>query len=79
MKVLIILLAILAGVWFWRSRRQKSLTERQRPTVEPPPADAGTAPMVACAVCGVHVPPTEVITGRLGSYCSVAHRQRAEG
>ena len=79
MKVLIILLAILAGVWIWRSGRDKSLGARQRPPVEPPSEKAATQPVVACLVCGVHVPSSEAFIGREGSYCCPAHRQRAEG
>ena len=79
MKALVILLAILAGVWIWRSGRGKRL-----PASPPPPADASTMdteaqPMVACRVCGVHVPPSEAVVGHEGSYCCPAHRQQAEG
>ena len=80
MKVLIILLAILAGVWIWRSSRDKSLGAGPRPPpVEPPSGTSGTQQMVACRVCGVHVPSSETLIGREGSYCCAAHRQRAEG
>ncbi|WP_413893051.1 PP0621 family protein [Candidatus Skiveiella danica] len=79
MKALIILLAILAGVWLWRSGRQKSLGGRANPPPEPPASGREAASMVACAVCGVHVPPSEAVAGRQGSYCSAAHRRQAEG
>jgi len=78
-KALIILLAILAGVWLWRSGRQKNLENRGRPPAGPPSNGGGTPSMVACAVCGVHVPPADAVTGRQGSYCSAAHHHQAEG
>lgn len=79
MKFLILLLAILAGVWIWRSGRDKRLADRTPPPVDPSTKNTGTQPMVACRHCGVHLPGADAIAGRLGSYCSTAHRQQAEG
>ncbi len=70
MKLLVVLLVILFGVWLWRSRR---LAERQS---EAPPKALQN--MVTCAVCGVHLPQSEALTGARGLYCSAAHRQQAE-
>jgi len=34
--------------------------------------------LVPCARCGVHVPRSRLVAGRLGSYCSEACREAAE-
>ena len=74
MKLLILLLAILAGVWLWK--RGRRLERGRQETTRPNPR---TLPMVRCARCGTHVPGNEVVTGAQGSYCSAAHRREAEG
>jgi uncharacterized protein len=75
MKLLILLLAVLAGVWLWRRGRQPT------PLRRPPPQDgqAPALPMVRCGRCGTHVPGHEAVAGRRGSYCSAAHRRESEG
>jgi uncharacterized protein len=44
-----------------------------------PAANARTAvtEMVACEVCGVHLPKSEALIGSRGIYCSEAHRRQA--
>lgn len=73
MKLLVVLLAILFGVWLWRRGR----------TLKAPQARGGAPgaplPMVRCRHCGVHLPRAAAVTGRAGDYCSPAHRQEAEG
>ncbi len=71
MKLLIVLLAVLLGVWLWRSRRVSA----QRPTT-PPPQELPA--MVPCQVCGVLLPHTEALTTARGVYCGLAHRKQAE-
>ncbi len=78
MKALIILLAVLAGVWLWRQGRRKDLAERRRPDEGQPAAPAIPQKMVRCPVCGVHLPLGDAQVGRQGEYCSAAHRQQAE-
>ena len=73
MKLLVVLLAVLAGVWLWQRGRQRQVP----PPTRPGPAPA--LPMVRCARCGTHVPDNEAITGRRGTYCSIAHRRESEG
>jgi uncharacterized protein len=34
--------------------------------------------MVCCRQCGVHTPKTDAVTGKLGVYCCVEHRQSSE-
>lgn len=73
MKALVVLLVLLFGVWLWR--RGRTLPPPQRPKAGP----VQTLPMVRCARCGVHVPSDDVIVGRAGSYCTLAHRRESEG
>lgn len=73
MKLLIVLLAVLLGVWLWRSRRP--------PPPAKPPKSRQAAPlqeMVACQVCGLLLPQDDATTSARGVYCSSAHRQQAE-
>lgn len=75
MKLLVVLLALAAGLWLWRSARQS-------PTVGPKhpgkPARKGPQVIVACSLCQVHVPQGDALTGRNGQYCCAAHRLQAE-
>jgi len=71
MKLLLVLLAILFGVWLWRSRRIA-----ERPSA--PRTQAKLQNMVTCQVCGLHLPSTEAVTTARGVYCGDAHRQQAE-
>lgn len=72
MKALIVLLVLLFGVWLWR--RGRTL-----PPSRQPPRPTQTLPMVRCARCDVHVPSDDVVVGRSGSYCTLAHRRESEG
>ena len=40
--------------------------------------EEGGAMMLACAQCGLHLPPNEALPGKTGVYCSEAHRAMAE-
>lgn len=74
MKALVVLLAILFGVWLFKRGQAKRRSPMPRAPRQLPPQT-----MAACAHCGVHVPESSLIAGRLGRYCSAAHRQEAEG
>jgi uncharacterized protein len=74
MKLLLVLLVVLVGVWLWRTNRQSDpKLKRQTPKAAPKPLD-----MVRCALCSIHVPSAEAIQGKKGLYCCADHRQRAE-
>jgi uncharacterized protein len=73
MKLTVLLLALLGGVWLWQ--RGGRVKDAQAPTREP----AAPKPMLRCAHCGVHVPGEEAVAGQRGSYCGAAHRREAEG
>lgn len=79
MKYLLVLAVVTVAFWIWRNNRRTDAAERARQ--QPPPrADAaGPIAMVACRTCGTHLPHTEAVQGREGSYCSAEHRQRLEG
>lgn len=74
MKYLLVLAVVLIGVWLWRSGR---LADQQR---KAPPSKPAAEPqdMVRCQLCSVHFPKADSVPGKLGAYCSVEHRQRAE-
>lgn len=71
MKLLIVLLAILFGVWLWRRGRKVSRAAARQKQLQ-------TEDMIACAHCGVHVPRSTSVTGHRGSYCCAAHQHQAE-
>jgi uncharacterized protein len=73
MKYALIFGLVLLVVWLWRSNRQKVSRARgpTAPTLQ-------TTEIVACAVCKVHLPRSEALTGKHGLYCSAAHQQQAD-
>ncbi len=74
MKLLLVLLVVLFGVWLWRSRRPPPPSPPRRD----PAAKPGAAEMVRCAVCGLHLPQADAQLTARGAYCSVEHRQQIE-
>jgi uncharacterized protein len=78
MKYLLVMALVLVVFWIWRHNRD---TERRdaAPVSPPAPQKPGTAitEIVACEVCGVHLPKTEALIGNKGIYCSDAHRRQA--
>lgn len=74
MKYLVVLALVGLLFWKWQGQRNGRLHQRKPPT----PSQAGSTPMLACALCGLNVPQPEVVQGRKGWYCCEAHRQRAE-
>jgi uncharacterized protein len=73
MRAFLLLVLVLIVVWLWRSSRSGSSNGRKTPPGQPQPQA-----MVACALCGVHLPQADALAGRQGLYCSAEHRQRAE-
>lgn len=74
MKLLIVLLAVAAGVWLWQRGRARALRDAAAPR-----KSTKALPMVRCARCGTHVPGNEAVVGQRGSYCTSAHRRESEG
>ena len=80
MKYLLVAVLVLVVFWLWRHNRD---TERRDAAAARPPAPSkpGTAvtEIVACQVCGVHLPKSDALIGDTGMYCSDAHRRQAGG
>lgn len=83
MKILIFLLAVLLGVWLWRRNRLADQKRRSQNTENAPAKDAQAptslqpSPMLSCQHCGVHMPETDMVKGKMGVYCSAAHCEAA--
>ena len=69
----LLLLALLAGVFFYARRGRPSEPEARKP---PPPAPPQT--MLRCAECGMHLPADEALPGKGGVFCGAAHRASFE-
>jgi uncharacterized protein len=70
MKYLVLLLIVLAGIWWIRQQRKPDQPSSQK---------SGPQTMVPCTHCGTHVPEDDAIRGSRGLYCSAAHRDSHEG
>lgn len=76
MGQLIRILILLAALWLVLHFVRRALRRHQRPdgdTSSPTPAH-----MVACALCGTHIPESEAIRTSSAVYCSEEHRRSAE-
>jgi uncharacterized protein len=74
MKYLILLLVVLAVVWFWRNGRDASGPRVKPEKKAPPPLPQD---MVQCPVCRVHLPRADALPGPDGQlYCCGEHRSR---
>ncbi len=72
MKYLVLLLVLLVAYFSWRNKRiQKKGARKAPPTKLAPPQD-----MLACALCGVHVPRGDALISGDRSYCCTAHQQQ---
>jgi uncharacterized protein len=74
MKYLILILIVLLVLWLARSSRRAVPPAAPRPSDEP----AKQQPMLACALCGLHLPRDEALPGRGGVFCGEAHRAEYE-
>lgn len=73
MKLLLLLLAVFALLWLLR----RTLRNKLPPRAEPPRAVVPHE-VVACAMCGLHLPRAEALPGRGGVFCGEAHRTAFE-
>ena len=72
MKYLLVLVVVLAVIWFVRSHRRGRPAEPGKQQPLAPPQD-----MVRCPVCAVHLPRADALPGIDGRlYCCAAHRPR---
>lgn len=73
MKFLLMFFIFMVLLYQWRNRSAKVGQAQRRST-----APSGPIAMVECAHCGVHLPASDAVQGKRGSYCSAAHRQIQE-
>jgi len=71
-KFLALLIVVVAGIWWFRNRQV------QDDKASEPPPTAKPQDMLCCARCGIHLPDSEAIKGRNGSYCCQDHWHQAE-
>jgi len=77
MKYLLILVIVLAVIWFLRNHRRD---DKPEPGKDAPRQDALGQPqdMVRCQICSVHLPRTDALPGPGERYyCCAEHRARA--
>lgn len=74
MKYLLVFLVVMLVAWRWRTGRSSEQLERRTKSSSPP----APLTMVCCDHCGVHLPQSDAVSGVRGTYCSTAHRQKAE-
>ena len=77
MKLVVVLLVVLFGLWLWRQGRQSHLDERKAASPRKKPPLALPAEMVRCKVCGLHLPAADALTTGKGSFCSPEHQRQA--
>lgn len=73
MKYVLLILAVLVLLWLLRGARR-----RVEPPPAPPATGEGARPVIACRLCGVHLPRDEALPGRGGVFCGEAHRAEYE-
>ncbi|MCD6077083.1 MAG: hypothetical protein K0R89_1021 [Ramlibacter sp.] len=76
MKYLVLLAILVIAYMVWRSNRVKdgAGTPPKRRDAD----GAGPQEMIACPVCGLHLPRADAVAGTNGlAYCSQEHRLRA--
>ncbi len=77
MKYFLVMALVLGVFWMWRHNRhlekeEKDKAKRQAAVQKLPPVD-----IVACAVCGVHLPKSEALRSADSYFCGDAHRRQA--
>ena len=77
MKYLLVMGLVLVVFWIWRHNREAERDAAAPRAPAPPQRETAITEMVACDVCGVHLPKSEALIGGRGIYCSDAHRRQA--
>lgn len=72
MKYLVLLLVLAVAYFSWRHKRIQKTAARKGP----PPKLAAPQDMLACAICGVHVPRGDALIAGDRSYCCSAHQRQ---
>ncbi len=76
MGQLIRILLLLAALWLVLHFVRRALGRHRRSENEP--SSTGPAHMVACSLCGTHVPESEALRAGERTYCCEAHRRSGE-
>lgn len=76
MRLLFFALLGLLVYLVWRSSRSRAERRDDAPKAG---GEEKPQPMLRCGLCATHVPATDAVKGRLGSYCSTEHRDQKEG
>jgi len=80
MKYLLVLVIAFVVIWLWKSTRRTDISEKANAAASKKSKQKMVpTEIVACDVCGVHLPRAEALPGPDGIYCSSAHRQQAGG
>jgi uncharacterized protein len=76
MKYLLVAALVLVVFWLWRNNREIERNDAAPRAPAPPKPGTAVAEMVACKICGLHLPKSEALIGDKGIYCSDAHRRQ---
>lgn len=72
MKWLLVLLLVVAALWWLQRGRLRSHAQTQRM-----PQQQGPHVMRACALCGVHMAEQDMVKGQGGHYCGDEHLRQS--
>lgn len=77
MKYALVFLVAAVGFWLWlRDRSASGQNHVEAGKQKSPAKTQSVTPVVSCSVCGLHLPSSEALLGKRGSYCSEAHQRQ---
>lgn len=74
---LLVLLAVVAGLWWLRRLAQVGRLARQLRQMREASPRPAPQPMLRCLVCGTQTPASEALQDARGAYCCAAHQAQA--
>ena len=78
MKYLLVMALVLGVFWMWRHNRHvEKKEERDKAKHQAAVQKLSPVDIVACAVCGVHLPKSEALRSADSYFCGDAHRRQA--
>jgi uncharacterized protein len=77
-KIGLILLVVIAAIWFFKSSRRGANGTNKPASKQHDATDVKSLEMVRCQFCEIHLPRPDAIEGKKGIYCSLEHKRRAE-
>lgn len=78
MKIGLILLVVIAAIWFFKFSRRGAKGADKPASNQPDATNIKALDMVRCQFCEIHLPRPDAIEGKKGAYCSLEHKRRAE-